>query len=135
MASAMDFSAENEEAELKEVGFHVNIHETNYHIHKRIAVTGDMSVRQLVILLVDQEIGKLLSILWCFGRGRRPPIRNFDLNFNFGVFQFQRSGTFFKTFFDAAKANGVFFKAAFDSANGFVLAIDNFLDVFCVATA
>jgi hypothetical protein len=42
---------------LTNAGWNIQVHETNYHFEKRFPVLGDLSIGQLIVLVV-KEIGK-----------------------------------------------------------------------------
>jgi len=70
MASSLDFISDDildddilddvEEREIpRDAGFHLEVHETNYHFEKRLAVHSYNTVGQLILIIV-REIGKSL---------------------------------------------------------------------------
>ena len=58
MASSLDFLSDDSEEEMpRDSGFLIEVHETNYHFEKRLAVHSYNTVGQLILIIV-REIGK-----------------------------------------------------------------------------
>jgi len=69
MASSLSFLSDDVEEEMpkdaledadempRDAGFHIEVHETNYHFEKRLAVHSYNTVGQLILIIV-REIGK-----------------------------------------------------------------------------